>query len=54
MVRYLRMEPHVTAEIDRWHKELDKLYAEFDAVQEEFRDLIAQMASQLMAEDAQP
>ena len=47
------MEPHVSAEIDRWHKELDKLYAEFDAVQEEFRDLIAQMAAQLMAEEAQ-
>jgi hypothetical protein len=32
-------------------KELDLIYDELDAVKAEFRDLIAQMAAQLLAEE---
>lgn len=32
-------------------RELDRVYDELDAVKAEFRDLIAQMAAQLLAEE---
>jgi len=45
------MNSQETVKYEAAKRELDRIYDELDAVKAEFRDLIAQMAAQLLAEE---
>ncbi len=45
------MNAQETAQYDAAKKELDRIYADVDAIKAEFRDLVAKMAAQLLAEE---
>ncbi|HTM68015.1 MAG TPA: hypothetical protein VL426_01845 [Candidatus Binatia bacterium] len=45
------MNAQETAQYQTARKELDRIYDELDAVKAEFKDLIAAMAAQLLAEE---
>jgi hypothetical protein len=49
--RMLHMNAQDAVQYDAAKRELERVYAEVDAIKAEFRDLVAKMAAQLLAEE---
>lgn len=47
------MNAQEAVQYDAARQDLDRIYAEVEAVRAEFRDLVAKMAAQLLAEEGQ-
>ncbi|MEY4744098.1 MAG: hypothetical protein RL272_43 [Candidatus Parcubacteria bacterium] len=47
----LHMNAQDAVQYDAAKRELERVYAEVDAIKAEFRDLVAKMAAQLLAEE---
>ncbi|HSD12317.1 MAG TPA: hypothetical protein VLC10_02050 [Patescibacteria group bacterium] len=45
------MNAQEAIQYDAARQDLDRIYAEVDAIKAEFRDLVAKMAAQLLAEE---